>query len=47
VTSTRVQALAGFGNGLAETSNGFADSEIRYLSQWVKIISNPRYPASS
>jgi hypothetical protein len=33
VTSTRVQALAGFGNGLAEISSGFADSEIRYYFQ--------------
>jgi hypothetical protein len=33
VTSTRVQALAGFGKGLAETSNSFADSEIRYYFQ--------------
>jgi hypothetical protein len=41
ITATAARALAGFGNGLAESSNGFADSEIRYLSQLVKIISNP------
>jgi hypothetical protein len=46
ITATAARALAGFGNGLVESSNGFADSEIRYLSQWLKIISNPPSPIS-
>jgi hypothetical protein len=33
VTSTRVQALAGFGKGLAESLSGLADSEIYYYFQ--------------
>jgi hypothetical protein len=33
MTATAARALAGFGNGLAESSNGLADSEIIYLLQ--------------
>jgi hypothetical protein len=33
ITATAARALAGFGNGLVESSNGFADSEIIYLFQ--------------
>jgi hypothetical protein len=33
MTATAARALAGFGNGLAESSNGFADSGIFHLSQ--------------